>query len=77
MGKSGHCGGLHHWCRAYIIIDVGYVCVTKELQVHFLMCYFIMLHATLILYYHESMLTIQKFVISCALWLPHVWYNGV
>ena len=26
---------------------------------------------------HTSMLTLQNFVISRALWLPHVWYYGV
>ena len=34
-------------------------------------------HATLLLYYDKSMLTIQNFVISRALWLPNVWYYGV
>ena len=34
-------------------------------------------HATLILKYHASMLTLQNSVISCALWLPQVWYYGV
>ena len=32
-------GGLHHWFKAWIIIDGGYVYVTKELQVHFLMLF--------------------------------------
>ena len=36
------------------------------------LCYFIMSHATLILQYHTSKLTLQNFVISHALWLPHV-----
>jgi hypothetical protein len=34
-------------------------------------------HATLIPYYHASMLTLQNSIISRALRLPHVWYYGV
>ena len=40
------------------------------------LCYFIMSHATLILYYHTPMLTLQTFLMSRALWLPHVRYQG-
>ena len=35
------------------------------------MCYSTMSHATPILYYHASMLTMQTSLISCTLWLPH------
>ena len=38
------------------------------------LCYSIMSHATLILYYHTSMLTLHTSLISHALWLPHAWY---
>ena len=34
------------------------------------LCYSMMAHATRILYYHASMLTLQSSLISCALWLP-------
>jgi len=46
-----------------------HVCVTS--------CYSIMSHATLILYYHASMLTLWNSIIPCALWSPQVWYYGV
>ena len=36
--------------------------------------YFIVSHATLFLQYHASMLQLQNFVISCALWLSQVYY---
>ena len=39
-------------------------------------CYIILSHATLILYYHTSMLTLLTSLLSHALWLPHVWYWG-
>ena len=38
------------------------------------LCYSIVSHATLILQYHASMLTLRNSVISQALWLPQVWY---
>ena len=42
------------------------------------LCYsIIMLHVTLILLYHASMLTPQNSIMSCALWLSHAWYYGV
>ena len=41
------------------------------------LCYSKMSHGTLILYYQSSMLTLQTFVTSCALWLPHAWYYEV
>ena len=34
------------------------------------LCYSIMLHATLVLFYHASMLAPQNSLISRALWLP-------
>ena len=37
------------------------------------LCYSIMSHAILILYYHISMLTLQNSPLSRALWLPQVW----
>ena len=36
------------------------------------LCYSIMSHTTLILYYHASTLTLQTSIISCALWLPYM-----
>ena len=33
------------------------------------MCYSVLSHATLILYYHASMLTLHTFIISNVLWL--------
>ena len=36
------------------------------------LCYSIVSHGTLILYYHTYMLTLQNSVISRALWLPQV-----
>ena len=36
------------------------------------LCYFITTHATLILYCHACMLTLQISLTSCVLWLPHV-----
>ena len=44
---------------------------------YYTLCNSILSHATLILYYHASMLTLQNSVISRALWLPQVWYYGV
>ena len=41
------------------------------------LCYSIVSHATLILQYHASMLTLQNSVTSRALWLPQVRYYGV
>ena len=35
------------------------------------LCYFIIPHATLILFYHAIMLTLHNSIISCTLWLPH------
>ena len=37
---------------------------------------FIVSHATLILQYHTSMLTLQNSILSRALWLPQMWYYG-
>ena len=40
------------------------------------LCYSIMSHVSLILYYYASMLTLQTSLISYALWLPHASYFG-
>ena len=40
-------------------------------------CYFIMSHATLIIFYHASMWTLHNSLTSRALWLPQAWYYGV
>ena len=36
------------------------------------LCYSVMSHGTLILFYHAFMLTLHKSALSCALWLPHM-----
>jgi hypothetical protein len=41
------------------------------------LCYSTMSHVTLTLFHHAFMLTLFKSVISCALWLPQVWYYEV
>ena len=55
-----HASRCHHW-NYYCYCDVDFVL-------------FIMLHATLVLYYHASMLTLHTSLISRALWLLHTWY---
>ena len=57
-----------HACTHHIVITIIIAMST--------LCYSIMPHTTLILYYHASMLTLHTSFISRALWLPHVWYQG-
>lgn len=56
------------FCRIYLacIMDFDVIIV---IIVMVTLCYSIMLHATLILYYHTSMITLRIPSISCGLWL--------
>ena len=49
---------------------------TSVVSSHLPLCYAIVSHATLILQYYASMLTLQNSVISRALWLSQVRYYG-
>ena len=53
-----------HDCMHHVLIIVIISMLT--------LCYFIISHATLIIYYQAFMLTLHTSLISCALWLPHV-----
>jgi len=54
---------------------------TRSHALHFHYCnvdfvfFSIISHATLVLYYHASMLTLHTSLISRALWLPRAWYK--
>ena len=60
-----------HACTHHVVIIV-----INVINAMLILCYSIMSHATLILFYHAYKLTLYTSLISHALWLPHACYQG-
>ena len=57
---------MHLVVTIFIIVNIAVLTLYSFIMSH--------QHATLILYYHTSIVTLQNSLIPCALWLPHAWY---